>query len=97
MRDKPWLPKSSEWVGIGASFGRGQLEQPPLIGRQFCYLLDAAAGWLWPVSSLGFSAQAGVGVSLFGADLISITARGSNVVGTTVWSANAGYGLTFDR
>ena len=77
--------------------GRGQLEQPPLVGRQFYYLLDAAAGWLWPASGIGFSAQAGVGVSLLGADLLSVTAGGSNVIGTTVWSANIGYGLTFDR
>lgn len=91
-----WM-QSSEWLGLGASFGRGQLDQPPLVGRQFCYLLDAAAGWLWPVSSIGYSVQMGLGISLFGADLLSIGARGSNVISTTTWSANLGYGLTFDR
>jgi hypothetical protein len=92
-----WLPRGTEWVGLGASLARGQLDRPPLVGRQFCYLLDAAAGGLWPASTIGFSAQVGLGVSILGADLLSVSARGSNVLGTTLWSGNIGYGLTFER
>jgi hypothetical protein len=93
----PWLPVSSQWAGVGASLGRGKLDAPPLLGRAFCYLLDGAAGWLWPQQGVGFSAQAGLGFSVFGADLLTLAARGGNVVGSTVWSANLGYGVTLDR
>jgi hypothetical protein len=73
------------------------LDVPPLIGRTFCYVLDGAGGWLWPQQGVGFSAQAGVGFSVFGADLLTVAARGGNVVGSTVWSANLGYGVSLDR
>jgi hypothetical protein len=92
-----WLPHSSEWAGLGASLGRGKLDAPPLIGRDFCYVLDGAAGWLWPQQGIGFSAQAGLGFSLFGADLLTLAARGGNVVGSTVWGGNLGYALSLDR
>jgi hypothetical protein len=92
-----WLPQSSEWAGLGASIGRGKLEAPPLIGRVFCYVIDGAAGWLWPQQGIGYSAQAGLGFSVLGADLLTLAARGGNVLGQTVWGANLGYGLTFDR
>ena len=61
------------------------------------YVLDGAAGWLWPQQGVGFSAQAGVGLSVLGADLLTLAARGGNVLGSTVWGANLGYGLTLDR
>lgn len=96
-KNEVWLPGSSEWAGVGASLGKGKLDAPPLIGRQFCYVLDAAAGWLWPTSTPGFSAQAGVGVSVFGADLLTLAARGGNVVGGATWGASLGYGFTIDR
>jgi hypothetical protein len=89
-----WLPQSSEWAGVGASLGRGSLDVPPRIGRSFSYLLDGAAGWLWPLSGVGFSAQAGLGVSLLGEDLLTLAARGGNVVGSTAWSANLGYAVS---
>ena len=92
-----FLPQSSEWAGLGASIGRGKLDAPPLIGRDFCYVLDGAAGWLWPQQGVGFSAQAGLGFSVIGADLLTLAARGGNVLGQTVWGANLGYGVTFDR
>jgi hypothetical protein len=92
-----WLPQSSEWAGLGASVGRGKLDAPPLIGRDFCYVVDGAAGWLWPQQGIGFSAQAGLGFSVLGADLLTLAARGGNVLGQTVWGANLGYGLSLDR
>ena len=92
-----FLPQSSQWAGLGASIGRGKLDAPPLIGRDFCYVLDGAAGWLWPQQAVGFSAQAGLGFSVIGADLLTLAARGGNVLGQTVWGANLGYGVTFDR
>lgn len=95
--ERGWLPDTSEWAGLGASVGRGQLDVPPLIGRQFSYIVDGAAGMLWPQNAFGFSAQAGVGLSIFGADLLTLAARGGNVVGSTVWSANLGYGISIDR
>jgi hypothetical protein len=95
--DVAWLSQSSEWAGLGASIGRGSLDVPPLVGRQFCYVLDASAGWLWPASDVGFTAQAGLGMSLAGADMLSISARAGNIVGSSSWSTSIGYGLTFDR
>lgn len=92
-----WLPQSSEWAGVGASIGRGKLDAPPLIGRDFSYVLDGAAGWLWPQQGIGFNAQAGVGVSVLGADLLTLAARGGNVLGSTIWGASLGYGITLDR
>jgi hypothetical protein len=92
-----WLPQSSEWAGLGASVGKGKLDAPPLIGRDFSYVVDGAAGWLWPQQGVGFSAQAGVGFSVLGADLLTLAARSGNVLGSTVWGANLGYGLTLDR
>jgi hypothetical protein len=92
-----WLSHTSEWAGLGASLGRGKLDAPPLVGRQFCYIVDAAAGWLWPAADVGFFAQAGVGVSVLGADLLSIAGRAGNVVGSSSWSASVAYGFTFDR
>jgi hypothetical protein len=82
---------------LGASLGRGTLDAPPIVGGQFCYVLDGAAGWLWPRAAVGFSARAGVGTSLLGADLLSLNGRAGNVVGSTMWSASIDYGLTFDR
>lgn len=93
----PWLAESSQWAGLGASVGRGNLSAPPLLGRAFCYVLDGAAGWLWPQAGVGFTASAGLGFSVFGADLLTLAARGGNVVGSSVWSANVGYGLSIDR
>jgi hypothetical protein len=92
-----FLPESTSWAGLGASLARGDGDAPPLIGRQFSYVLDAAAGWLWPTQGLGWSAHAGIGSSLLGADLLSLHARAGNVVGSTVWSASVDYGFTFDR
>ena len=94
LASRSWLPQSSEWAGVGASLGRGNMDLPPRFGRSFCYLLDGAAGYLWPLNGVGFSAQAGVGVSLLGEDLLTLVARGGNVVGSTAWSANVGYALS---
>ncbi|MET0387077.1 MAG: tetratricopeptide repeat protein [Polyangiales bacterium] len=92
-----FLPISSQWAGLGASLGRGRLDTPPLIGRELAYVLDGSAGWLWPQSGLGFTARAGFGFSVFGADLFTLAAYGGNVVGSSVWGANLGYGVTIDR
>ncbi|HET8932170.1 MAG TPA: tetratricopeptide repeat protein, partial [Polyangiales bacterium] len=94
-----WLPQSSEWAGLGASLGKGKLDAPPLIGRDFSYIIDGAAGCLWQQQGVGvgFTAQAGVGFSVLGADLLTLAARSGNVLGSTVWGANLGYGLTLDR
>jgi len=99
MMDKNWLPQSTEWAGFGASIGKGKLDAPPLIGRDFSYIVDGAAGCLWQQQGVGvgFSAQAGVGFSVLGADLLTLAARSGNVLGSTVWGANLGYGLTLDR
>jgi hypothetical protein len=92
-----WLADSSEWAGLGASIGRGSLTRVPLVGREFCYVLDGAAGWLWPASGVGYSARGGIGFSVLGADLLTLAANGGNVVGSSVWGANIGYGVSFDR
>jgi hypothetical protein len=92
----PWLPETSEWVGLGAGIGRGQLDVPPIVGRTLCYVLDGSAGWLWPASGFGWTAQLGVGVSPLGGDLLTLAARGGNIVGSSVWSANLNYAVSLD-
>ena len=94
-RDGAWMAGTSEWAGVGVSFGRGQLDAPPLFGRQFVYILDTGVGWLWPLSGIGYNAQARVGVSIIGSDLLSVSAGASNVIGAHGYSAQVGYALSF--
>jgi hypothetical protein len=66
------------------------------VGRTLCYVLDGSAGWLWPASGFGWTAQLGVGVSPLGGDLLTLAARGGNIVGSSVWSANLNYAVSLD-
>jgi hypothetical protein len=93
----PWLPHTSEWLGAGASLGRGRLDAPPIVGHEFCYLMDAAIGWLWPAAHFGWTAQVGIGVSPFGADLLSLAARGGNVLGSSSFGATLSYMASIDH
>jgi hypothetical protein len=77
-----FVPEGTTWLGLGASLVRGQLEVPPVFGRELSFLTDATLGWLVPQQELGWSARLGLGVSLFGADLLSLSASASNVLGT---------------
>ena len=91
-----WLiPDTSTFVGAGASLGRGQLVLPPIWGREMVFLADANIGWLWPQQDLGFFARAGVGTSVVGRDLLTLSSRASNVVGTipstATWSVTLDY------
>lgn len=103
-RESPegWLvPDSATFLGLGASIGRGQLALPPVWGREVSFLADAAAGWLWPQQNVGFFARAGVGTSLVGGDMLSVSSRASNVVGTapnsTVWGVTLDYAVSLWR
>jgi hypothetical protein len=99
LADGPWLPATSEWVGFGASFARGRVDVPPGSGREACYILDGAIGWLWPQSGVGYRAQAGFGVSLLGGDLLSVLARAGNVesFGRPALGASVAYALSWEQ
>jgi Tetratricopeptide repeat len=93
------VPDSTTFIGVGASAARGEYALPPLDRKKFAFLLDGSAGLLVPQKKLGLSGRAGVGVSLLGEDMLSVSARASNVVGVatpgkTVWSVQAEYAVS---
>jgi hypothetical protein len=98
----PAVPDSTTWIGAGASVGRGDYALPPLDHRKFAFLLDGSAGLLVPQKKLGVSGRAGVGMSVAGEDLLSVSGRVSNVMGnaapgsasSTVWSVLAEYSVS---
>jgi hypothetical protein len=90
-----FVPDGTSWVGVGGSWSRGRLDAPPVSGRSLALLTDATLGWLVPQRELGWSGQLGVGVSLLGADLLSVSARASNVLGTTPGFAAYGVGAEY--
>jgi len=77
-----FLPDGASWLGFGAGFTRGQFEVAPVAGRRLSVLADATAGWLLPLDELGWSGRLGLGISVLGADQLSILASASNVVST---------------
>lgn len=89
------VPDGASWVGLGAGFARGQLALAPVAGRRLSVLVDATAGWLLPLDELGWSGQLGLGISVLGADQLSISASASNVVssvpGFAVYTLGADY------
>jgi hypothetical protein len=89
------VPDGASWVGLGAGFSRGQLSVAPVAGRRLSVLADATAGWLLPLDELGWSGQLGLGISVLGADQLSILASASNVVssvpGFAVYTLGADY------
>jgi hypothetical protein len=72
----------ASWVGLGAGLSRGQISLAPVAGRRVSVLAEATAGWLMPHDELGWSGRLGFGVSLLGADQLSLQASASNVVST---------------
>jgi hypothetical protein len=89
------VPDGASWVGVGAGFSRGQLSVAPVAGRRLSVLADATAGWLLPLDELGWSGRLGLGISVLGADQLSILASASNVVssvpGFAVYTLGADY------
>jgi hypothetical protein len=98
----PAVPDSTTWIGAGASVGKGDYTLPPLDHRKFAFLLDGSAGLLVPQKKLGVSGRAGVGMSVAGEDMLSVSGRVSNVMGnaapgaasSTVWSVLAEYSVS---
>jgi hypothetical protein len=86
-----FIADGTSWVGVGASWSRGRLDAPPPSGRSLALLTDATLGWLVPQHELGWSGRLGLGVSLLGADLLSLSIEASNVLGTT--PGFAAYGI----
>jgi hypothetical protein len=89
------VPDGASWVGLGAGLTRGQISVAPIAGRRLSVLADATAGWLLPLDELGWSGRLGLGISLLGADQLSILASASNVVssvpGFAVYTLGADY------
>jgi hypothetical protein len=90
-----WLPAHSLWTGLGVNVGRGQLDAPLLFGRQLSYALDASVGWVWLVSSPGWSVTGQLAVSVLGADSLTLAATAGNVVGSSGFSGSLGYVVSF--
>jgi hypothetical protein len=90
-----FVPDGASWVGLGAGFSRGQISVAPIVGRRLSVLADATAGWLLPLDELGWSGRLGLGISVLGADQLSILASASNVVsgvpGFAVYTLGADY------
>jgi hypothetical protein len=76
------VPEGTSWFGVSAGLRKGQLELPPVYGFQLSWLADATLGWLVPQAQLGWSGRLGLGTSLVGADLFSLSLQASNVLGT---------------
>ena len=77
-----YVPDGASWVGFGAGLSRGTISVAPIAGRRLSLLADATAGWLLPLDELGWSGRLGLGISVLGADQLSILASASNVVST---------------
>ena len=92
------IPDGASWLGVGASLTRGQLSVAPVAGRRLSVLADVTAGWLMPLAELGWSTKLGVGISVLGADQLSIVASASNVVSTlpgfAVYTLGADYAVS---
>jgi hypothetical protein len=93
--ESAWLPASSVWTGFAVSAGSGELEHPRLFSRQYSYALDLSMGLLWPNASLGWSTTVRLGVTVFGADLLSLAATAGNVLGASGFSGNLAYAMSF--
>lgn len=90
-----WLPATSVWSGVGVSLARGQLDAPVLFGKDINYGLDVSFGWLMPVSAPGWSITGQLGVSVFGADSLTLAATAGNVLGASGFAGSAGYVVSF--
>lgn len=92
------VPDGTSFLGAGASWTRGQLSVAPVAGRRLSVLADVTAGWLIPQDDLGWSSKLGLGISVLGADQLSIAASASNVVsmspGFSVYTLGADYALS---
>jgi hypothetical protein len=92
------VPEGTSFVGAGASLTRGQLSVAPVAGRRLSVLADVTAGWLIPQDDLGWSGKLGFGISVLGADQLSIAGSASNVVsmapGFSVYTLGADYALS---
>ncbi|HVZ34265.1 MAG TPA: hypothetical protein VG963_17680 [Polyangiaceae bacterium] len=90
-----FVPEGTTWVGVGGSITRGHLDLAPVLGHELAFLSDATLGWLMPQHELGWSGRLGLGLSLFGSDLLSLSASASNVLGTApgfaAYALNAEY------
>jgi len=93
--DDHFIADGTSWLGVGASWSRGRLDAPPPSGRSLALLTDATLGWLVPQHELGWSGRLGLGVSLLGADLLSLSIEASNVLGTTPGFAAYGIGAEY--
>jgi hypothetical protein len=90
-----WLPKSTIWSGVGVSLARGQLDAPVLFGKEINYALDASFGWVMPISGPGWSVTGQLGLSVFGADSLTLAATAGNVLGSQGFAGSAGYVVSF--
>jgi hypothetical protein len=95
------VPESTAWVGVGGSLARGELGAPPVAGHAFVFLLDGSVGVLVPERTLGFFGRAGIGVSVIGADQLSLSLHAGNVMGASpgdaVWGGSLEYAVDLWR
>lgn len=80
-------------MGVGTTFRYGLSEQD--IPRQPYLLVDAWIGWAWPSNEVAYNARLGAGISLFKADVLSISAFYGNVQGGKADEAYEGVGVQY--
>lgn len=80
-------------MGVGTTFRYGLSEQE--IPRQPYLLVDAWIGWAWPSNELAYNARLGAGISLFKADVLSVSAFYGNVQGGKADEAYEGVGVQY--
>lgn len=87
------VPKEYGTMGVGTTLRYGLSEQEA--PRQPFLLIDAWIGWAWPSNVLAYNGRAGVGISLFRADVLSVGAFYGNVQGGQPNTAYQGIGAQY--
>jgi hypothetical protein len=87
------VPKAYGTMGVGTTFRYGPSE--PEIPRRPYLFVDAWVGWAWPSNVLAYNGRAGVGISLFRADVLSVGAFYGNVQGGQANAAYQGIGVQY--
>jgi len=84
------IPKTYSSLGLSFNLQKDILDNNAAIGRSPLYLFDAGVGWQWPASSPTYNVAVGVGLPMFGRDLLSVKSYVANTVGV---SGSTTYGL----
>ncbi len=76
------LPGASASVGVGTTLTRGEVGQVPLLDRPLRYSINLWGGFIWPRKVPSYSAEASIGIRVFGSDELSVNAYWANALGS---------------